>query len=66
MVVYKMGCISAGYLKGALEKWPLEHELLAQRAQVESMIKKLSSLLEKATHSLAQNDPEYFKGKNND
>ncbi|XP_040539210.1 UPF0764 protein C16orf89 homolog isoform X1 [Gallus gallus] len=50
-----------GYLKGALEKWPLEHELLAQRAQVESMIKKLSSLLEKATHSLVQNDPEYFK-----
>uniref|UniRef100_A0A669PRR8 Chromosome 16 open reading frame 89 n=1 Tax=Phasianus colchicus TaxID=9054 RepID=A0A669PRR8_PHACC len=37
-----------GYLKGALEKWPLERELLAQHTQVESMIKKLSSLLEKA------------------
>ncbi|XP_021267092.1 UPF0764 protein C16orf89 homolog [Numida meleagris] len=50
-----------GYLKGALEKWPSKQELLAQHARVESMVKKLSSLLEKATHFLAQNDPTYFK-----
>ncbi|NXC38281.1 CP089 protein, partial [Penelope pileata] len=50
-----------GYLKEALEKWPSEHELLAQRARVETVAKKLSSLLEKATHSLEQNDPKYFK-----
>ncbi|XP_035404896.2 UPF0764 protein C16orf89 homolog [Cygnus atratus] len=50
-----------GYLKGALEKWPLEHELLAQRTRVESVVKKLSPLIEKATYSLAQNDPKYFK-----
>lgn len=52
-------------MKGALEKWPSEHELLAQRAQVESVVKKLSPLIEKAMYSLAQNDPKYFKGKNN-
>uniref|UniRef100_A0A8B9BD69 Chromosome 16 open reading frame 89 n=1 Tax=Anser brachyrhynchus TaxID=132585 RepID=A0A8B9BD69_9AVES len=45
----------------ALEKWPSEHELLAQRTRVESVVKKLSSLIEKATYSLAQNDPKYFK-----
>ncbi|OXB70837.1 UNVERIFIED_CONTAM: hypothetical protein H355_003773, partial [Colinus virginianus] len=61
MVIHKRNCISAGYLKGALGKWPSEHQLLAQRAQVESMVKKLSSLLEKATHSLVLNDPKYFK-----
>lgn len=52
-------------MKGALEKWPSEHELLAQRAQVESVVKKLSPLIEKAMYSLEQNDPKYFKGKNN-
>ncbi|KAM9292137.1 LOW QUALITY PROTEIN: uncharacterized protein RDI95_004247 [Morus bassanus] len=55
----------AGYLKGALEAQPSERQLLAQHAQVESLVKKLSFLIEKATCSLVQNDPEYFKDKNN-
>ncbi|XP_013817124.1 UPF0764 protein C16orf89 homolog [Apteryx mantelli] len=53
--------ILQGYLKGTLEKWSLAHESLAQRAQVESLLRKLSSLTEKATHFLAQSDPKYFK-----
>ncbi|NXA37509.1 CP089 protein, partial [Eudromia elegans] len=50
-----------GYLKGILEKWSSAHELLAQRARVENLLRKLSSLIEKATHFLAKNDPKYFK-----
>ncbi|KAM9124789.1 UPF0764 protein C16orf89 homolog isoform 2-T2 [Pangshura tecta] len=49
------------HLKGALEKWASEHELLSHQARVERLVKKLSSLIEKATHSLEQSDPEYFK-----
>ncbi|XP_039347932.1 UPF0764 protein C16orf89 homolog isoform X1 [Mauremys reevesii] len=49
------------HLKEALEKWASEHELLSQQARVERLVKKLSSLIEKATHSLEQSDPEYFK-----
>ncbi|EMP26839.1 UPF0764 protein C16orf89 like protein [Chelonia mydas] len=49
------------HLKGALEKWASEHELLSQQVRVERLVKKLSSLIEKATHSLGQSDPEYFK-----
>ncbi|XP_068765121.1 UPF0764 protein C16orf89 homolog isoform X5 [Struthio camelus] len=53
--------ILQGYLEGILEKWSSEHQSLAQRAQVESLVRKLSSVIEKATHFLAQNDPKYFK-----
>nr|XP_009678593.1 PREDICTED: UPF0764 protein C16orf89 homolog isoform X2 [Struthio camelus australis] len=53
--------ILQGYLEGTLEKWSSEHQSLAQRAQVESLVRKLSSVIEKATHFLAQNDPKYFK-----
>ncbi|XP_050822431.1 UPF0764 protein C16orf89 homolog [Gopherus flavomarginatus] len=49
------------HLKGALKKWASEHELLSQQARVERLVKKLSFLIEKATHSLGQSDPEYFK-----
>uniref|UniRef100_A0A8C4Y2Z6 Chromosome 16 open reading frame 89 n=1 Tax=Gopherus evgoodei TaxID=1825980 RepID=A0A8C4Y2Z6_9SAUR len=49
------------HLKGALENWASEHELLSQQARVERLVKKLSFLIEKATHSLGQSDPEYFK-----
>uniref|UniRef100_A0A8C3RW11 Chromosome 16 open reading frame 89 n=1 Tax=Chelydra serpentina TaxID=8475 RepID=A0A8C3RW11_CHESE len=49
------------HLKGALEKWASEHELQSQQARVERLVKKLSSLIEKATHSLGQSDPKYFK-----
>uniref|UniRef100_A0A8C0JBY2 Chromosome 16 open reading frame 89 n=1 Tax=Chelonoidis abingdonii TaxID=106734 RepID=A0A8C0JBY2_CHEAB len=49
------------HLKGALEKWASKHELLSQQARVERLVKKLSFLTEKATHSLGQSDPEYFK-----
>uniref|UniRef100_A0A8C8SD02 Chromosome 16 open reading frame 89 n=1 Tax=Pelusios castaneus TaxID=367368 RepID=A0A8C8SD02_9SAUR len=45
----------------ALEKWASEHELPSQQAQVKRLVKKLSSLIEKASHSLRQSDPEYFK-----
>uniref|UniRef100_A0A8C0JB75 Chromosome 16 open reading frame 89 n=1 Tax=Chelonoidis abingdonii TaxID=106734 RepID=A0A8C0JB75_CHEAB len=45
----------------ALEKWASKHELLSQQARVERLVKKLSFLTEKATHSLGQSDPEYFK-----
>uniref|UniRef100_A0A8C4WDE3 Chromosome 16 open reading frame 89 n=1 Tax=Gopherus evgoodei TaxID=1825980 RepID=A0A8C4WDE3_9SAUR len=45
----------------ALENWASEHELLSQQARVERLVKKLSFLIEKATHSLGQSDPEYFK-----
>uniref|UniRef100_A0A452IRC4 Uncharacterized protein n=1 Tax=Gopherus agassizii TaxID=38772 RepID=A0A452IRC4_9SAUR len=49
------------HLKGALENWASEHELLSQQARVERLVKKLSFLIEKATHSLGQSDLEYFK-----
>lgn len=54
----------SAHLKGALEERASEHELLSQQARVESLVRKLSSLIEKAMHSLEQNDLEYFKGKN--
>ncbi|XP_062444486.1 UPF0764 protein C16orf89 homolog [Rhea pennata] len=53
--------ILQGYLKGILEKSSSAHESLAQHAQIESLLRKLSSLIERATHFLAQNDPKYFK-----
>nr|XP_006124632.2 UPF0764 protein C16orf89 homolog [Pelodiscus sinensis] len=49
------------HLKGALEKWPSERELLSQQAQVKRLVKKLSSLTEKAALSFGHSDPEYFK-----
>ncbi|XP_074866950.1 UPF0764 protein C16orf89 homolog [Carettochelys insculpta] len=49
------------YLERALEKWASKHELLSQKARVERLVKKLSSSIEKATHSLGQSDPKYFK-----
>ncbi|XP_049647623.1 UPF0764 protein C16orf89 homolog [Accipiter gentilis] len=57
--------LKGGYVKGAREEPSSEHELLAQCARVESLGKELSSLTGKVTHSLAQNDPKYFKDKNN-
>uniref|UniRef100_A0A8C4KIB7 Uncharacterized protein n=1 Tax=Dromaius novaehollandiae TaxID=8790 RepID=A0A8C4KIB7_DRONO len=53
--------ILQGYLRGTLEKWSSAHESLAQHARIESLLRKLSSLIEKAAHFLAQNDPKYFK-----
>ncbi|KYO32514.1 hypothetical protein Y1Q_0020440 [Alligator mississippiensis] len=53
--------ILQAHLKGALEERASEHELLSQQARVESLVRKLSSLIEKAMHSLEQNDLEYFK-----
>ncbi|KAM7091736.1 LOW QUALITY PROTEIN: UPF0764 protein C16orf89 homolog [Ciconia maguari] len=52
--------LSARYLKGALEERPSEHELPAQCARVESLVKEVSSLTEKVTHSLAQ-IPQIFQ-----
>ncbi|XP_067407614.1 UPF0764 protein C16orf89 homolog [Emydura macquarii macquarii] len=53
--------ILQAHLKGALEKWASKRELPSQQAQVKSLVKKLSSLIEKASNSLGQSDPEYFK-----